>query len=61
MMCCVCVCVCVCVCGPVAAGDDDAVLGGECVGGQTLDVPVPHGGGPGQEAGETEARGARHL
>ena len=47
--------------GPVAAGDDDSVLSGEGVGGQALDVPVPHHGGSGQEAGETEARGAWHL
>ena len=42
----------------VALGDDGPVLGGEGVGGQALDVPVPYHGGLGQEIGGGEVWGA---
>ena len=40
---------------PVATGDNDAVLSGEGIRGQPLNVPVPNFGRIGQEVVECEA------
>lgn len=41
---------------PIATGDDDAILSGEGIRGQPLDVPVPNFGRIGQEIIKGEAR-----
>ena len=43
-----------------ALGDDDAILSGESIRGETFDVPVPHFGGVGQERGKGEVGGTRN-
>lgn len=46
---------------PVAAGDDNSILSRESIGGKTLDVPVTHGCGFGEENSKTEAWRAYNL